>query len=77
MGPPLPKAATAGCWFDLGVLACSKSSQYLDTKIQPTLAPFLSVFLLTRTGFSYLTNDAVGGIILSFIVVMVTVGGLP
>ena len=70
MGPPLPNAATASCWFDLGVLALllithHNTSQY---RIGPTLAPFLSVFLLTSIGFSYLTNDAVGGIIV-FVVI--------
>lgn len=64
MGPPLPNAATAGCWFDLGVLALSLTTYHISVHglDQFTLAPFLSVFLLTRIGFSYLTNDAVGGI---------------
>lgn len=35
-------------------------------KNQLTLGDFLSVFLLTRTGLSYLTSEAFGGIILSF-----------
>lgn len=34
----------------------------------PTLTPFLSVFLLTSIGFSYFTNDAVGGIIVLVVI---------
>ena len=41
----------------------------IGTRNEPTLAaPFLSVFLLTRIGFSYLTSDAVGGIILLVVI---------
>lgn len=35
----------------------------MHTLIFYTLGVFLSVFLLTRTGLSYLTRDAFGGII--------------
>ena len=35
----------------------------LKDRQKPTLGVFLSVFLLTSTGLSYLTKDAFGGII--------------
>lgn len=46
-----------------------KSVQVAKTKevFQLTLGDFLSVFLLTRTGLSYFTREAFGGIMLAIL----------